>query len=801
MRELILPLLAALLVLQLPLLLLARWLGRPLRWEAVLLGWALPLLLLLPWLDGKRVLAPTGQLLAVLPGLQTPAPAKPDPHGELNDVVYCLIPWELEVRHALAARRLPLWSDLVDGGSSPWSNPQAQALSPVAMLARALPIQHSLLGCLALKVLVALQGACVLCRRAGAGRGAAAIGGASFALGGAILGWSLFPHSTAAAWAPWVVAGVVVAMRRPRSRALVALSLATAALLLSGQPEMAAGAIALAAFVGLWLAKRGRVGRGVLAAALAGVLGVLLAAPQLLPFAAAAGHSLRAGERLAGGLPHVEAGRGARGWFVEGGWQIFPGPFSPLVYGKPYGPTFGGPWAWPIALSAYTGLVALAAAAAAATLGGRRRKRRRIAAPFLLTWVVALVLASRFVPLEQLLFRIPPLRVPELSRMLPFGCLGLAVAAALGIEQLRRARRRVLPAAVACVALAPALLLTPRWEIAVLAAGAAAGFWLLALRRVPAGIAVLAAVLLLDLVPWARPQLPAADAASFYPLTGTLRAVKREMRHGPWRAVAEDRLVYPSLLPVYGIADVRPHNPLAVREQLAVLGRAFGFAPGGALESYFSRFGNVEHPLLDFLNVRVVLTNPYLPAKRRLERVYGPDPRVFLVMRNPDALPRWFLPTTAEALPKRRVLDWIGGLADARRVALLAEETHGWLPAPRAWQADAVQPLREVPGDLELQVGGAGERLLATSLPGPRGWSARRASDGGELPVLTVNGAFLGVRVPPGVERVRLRYLPPGLWAGVALAVAGVLGLIVLATSSAPVWSPGSARSRAGSRR
>jgi len=147
------------------------------------------------------------------------------------------------------------------------------------------------------------------------------------------------------------------------------------------------------------------------------------------------------------------------------------------------------------------------------------------------------------------------------------------------------------------------------------------------------------------------------------------------------------------------------------------------------------------------------------------------------------------------------VLDWIGGLADARHVALLAEETHGWLPAPRAWQADAVQPLREVPGDLELQVGGAGERLLATSLPGPRGWSARRASDGGELPVLTVNGAFLGVRVPPGVERVRLRYVPPGLWAGVALAVAGVLGLIVLATSSAPVWSPGSARSRAGSRR
>ena len=784
-------------MLQLPLLLLARWLGRSLRWEAVLLGWALPLLLLLPWLDGKRVLAPTGQLLEVLPGLQTPAPATLDPHRELNDIVYCLIPWELEVRHALAAARLPLWSDLVDGGSSPWSNPQAQALSPVAMLARALPIQHSLLGSLALKILVALQGAWVLCRRVGAGRGAAAIGGASFALGGAILGWSLFPHSTAAAWAPWVVAGVVVAMRRPRPRALVALALATAALLLSGQPEIAAGAVALAAFVGLWRAQARPRGprrcwrrRSPACWAWRSRRRSSCPSPRRPGTACVPASGSPAGCRRSRPAAARAAGSSRRGG------RSSRARFSPLVYGKPYGPTFGGPWAWPIALSAYTGLVALAAAAAAA-LG---RKRRRIAAPFLLTWVVALVLASRFVPLEQLLFRIPPLRVPELSRMLPFGCLGLAVAAALGVEQLRRARRRARAG---------------RGRLRRVGAGAAAHAAMGrrraggSSRRPGVGSWRCAAS-----PPASRCSPPRCSSTSC--LGGgrscrprTRRASTRsparsapssaELRHGPWRAVAEDLLVYPSLLPVYGIADVRPHNPLAVREQLAVLGRAFGFAPGGAYESYFSRFGNVEHPLLDFLNVRVVLTNPYLPAKRRLERVYGPDPRVFEVMRNPDALPRWFLPTAAEAVPKRRVLDWIGGLVDARRVALLAEETHGWLPAPRAWQADAVRALREVPGDLELRVGGAGERLLATSLPGPRGWSARGGD--GKLPLLTVNGAFLGVRVPAGVERVRLRYVPPGLWPGVALAVAGALGLLVVATRSAPAWSRGSGRCRAGSRR
>ena len=776
MRALILPLLLGLGLLQLPLLLLARWLGRKLRWEAVALGWALPLLLLLPWLDGRHVLAPTGVLLTVLPGT-SPSAAARDPHGELNDVPYCIIPWELEVRHALSEGRLPFWSDLVDGGNSPWSNPQAQPLSPVAMLARALPIQHHLLACLALKLLVAFQGAWVLCRLLGARRGAAAVGGASFALGGAILGWSLFPHSTVAAWAPWVVAGVIAAMRRPRPASLVALSLATAALLLAGQPEMAAFAIGLAVFAGLWLARRRRIVRGVVAAALAGALGAALAAPHLVPFTMRAQHSLRAGERLVGGLPSVESGRGARGWFVEEGWQIFPGPFSPLVYGEPYGPTFGGPWAWPIGLSAYTGLVALALAAAA--LG---KRRRRVAAPFLIAWALALVLTSRFVPIEQLLFRIPPLRVPEFSRLLPFGCLGLAVAAALGIEELRHARRPRALAWLACAALVPALLLTPRWEIVVLVAGAVAGAWLLALRRARAGVAVLAAVVLLDLVPWGRPQLPAADPASFYPKTATMRAIKRQTRGGPWRAVAEDLLVYPSLLTVYDVAELRTHNPLAPREQLTVLQRAFGFAPGSAYEVYFSRFGNVEHPLLDFLNVRVVISNPYLSEKHRLKRVFGPDERAFLVLRNPNALPRWFLATGAEAVPRSKVLDWIGGMRDARRVALVAEETGGWLPAAQPWQAEAVRPLGGHMGDLELGVGGAGERLLATSLPGPRGWSARGA-DGVALQTLTVNGAFVGVRVPPRVARVRLRYLPPGLWQGVAAAVLGALGLAATALS------------------
>src|SRR6185503_9496334 len=133
---------------------------------------------------------------------------------------------------------------------------------------------------------------------------------------------------------------------------------------------------------------------------------------------------------------------------------------------------------WPIALSAYTGLVALAGGATV-LIGWRRR----IAAPFLIAWAAALVAASRFVPLERLLHLVPPLRVPELSRLLPLGCLGLAVAAALGCEKLRRGTRRRAGAAAATLAVLPALLLTPVLRVAVIALGSAVGSRLLALRR------------------------------------------------------------------------------------------------------------------------------------------------------------------------------------------------------------------------------------------------------------------------------------------------------------------------------
>jgi hypothetical protein len=99
---------------------------------------------------------------------------------------------------------------------------------------------------------------------------------------------------------------------------------------------------------------------------------------------------------------------------------------------------------------------------------------------------------------------------------------------------------------------------------ALIAAGAFAALSGLASRRRLAA-ALLGIALLLDLVPWGRSLLPAGHAALFYPRTPFLADLTREVSvpGGPYRAVGAEYLVYPSLLPFYGIAEVRPHNPLA----------------------------------------------------------------------------------------------------------------------------------------------------------------------------------------------------------------------------------------------
>ncbi|HEY0783371.1 MAG TPA: YfhO family protein, partial [Thermoanaerobaculia bacterium] len=83
------------------------------------------------------------------------------------------------------------------------------------------------------------------------------------------------------------------------------------------------------------------------------------------------------------------------------------------------------------------------------------------------------------------------------------------------------------------------------------------------------------------------------------------------------------------------------------------------------------------------------------------------------------------------------------------------------------------------PGHLVLAAPKAhGETLVATSIPLSAGW--RATGEGRTLQAVTVDGACLGVRVPAGVERIELSFVPRGFVAGCVLCGVGLLGCLAL---------------------
>jgi hypothetical protein len=741
--------------------LLARGLGVRLErhaWHVMLLGVLLPLLFLSPWLDRSRLFGPSDVLAVAVPG--APVLPRSARHDLLNDPVFQFLPWELEVRHAFHERRLPLWSDALDGGSSPWSNPTAAVLSPFAMAARAFPIQHHLLAVLAFALLVGFEGTWVLGRAVGLSRPARLLAAAGFCLGGGMMSWALFPQTATAAWVPWLAAVAVRLFRRGADRRTIATAaLLTAALILSGHPEVAAIGGLFAALCGLALRsrrsrRRGAFARAFGAAALAGCLGLGLTAPLVLPFLALLPQSARAEETLL--RPAVQST-----WFGTGLAGFLLAPTNPRAFGRPFEDPFGGPVNWVDADAGYAGLVAFAGAWIALFAS----RRRRVAAPFLAFAAVSLLLTAHFLPLSRVLDAVPPLRTVAYARFLIVGSLALAVAGGMGIDALLRAGR----SRRGTVASGVALALSAGLSLWVHADPWVAGLWLLlgaaglaALRRPRPAAALLALVLLLDQVPWARSLLPTGRPELFYPPSAPLLALRAEVSEsagggaggagGPWRAVGAGYTALASILPVYGIDEVRPHNPLVPAAYLRVLGAAFGYRP--TMVDYFGSFGNLDHPLLDFLNVRAVVE-----ASAGGVRVY----------RNPGALPRWFIPSGADVIRLRDLEAWIAALRDPRRVAVYERET-GF--------AGTVTAEAVCPGRIILRVDAPRPALVATSLGRPEGWRVTAA--GAPLPALVVNGAFLGFRAPAGSSRVELRFVPPGLLPGAAVAAAALIACCAL---------------------
>jgi hypothetical protein len=619
-------------------------------------------------------------------------------------------------------------------------------------------------------MLIALQGTWLAARLLGASEGAALLAGGGFALGGGIVAWGLFPHTSTVAWASWLLAAVIRLVRRPSWIYVVCAALLTSVIAYSGHPELAVASGLLAAVCGIALSS-GRVGRlrGIGAAALAATLGLGLAAPHVLPFVHVMKQALRADETKWHPLPNDEVH-----WIQPSTWcvgeqgRLVLQPANPVALGEPFVDPPPIPTEWPVPGSIYSGLVVFAGALAVLA------SRRRYLLPFAAFAAIGMALAMRFLTLERVLRTLPGLKVIAFNRVLPVVALCVCLLAAVGLSRLlsRRPGRAVWAAAMiaaACsLAIAPSPHVVTLW--CLLLGGLVIGRW-----NPRVATAVLTFVMLMDLVPWARGMLPTGRRDLFYPATAaTLEMVRQTTDDGPWRVVGNSMAYYPALLSVHGIEDIRFHNPLAPQAYARLLGEVFGFHGG---HEYFSSFDVVDHAMLDFLNVKVVAMARGVEVPQGLQRGKLPGAGAIRLSRNPAALRRFFIAPAIEVVPEAEAGATVVDLVDPRTVVVAAEEVGEWRPPSSIWMPRAVRVERLAQGEIDLRLPPRGEKLLATSLTFPEGWVA--TSDGNRLRTLRINSAFLGVIVPSRVETVRLRFVPPGLRLGLVLCVVSMVVLTV----------------------
>jgi hypothetical protein len=289
----------------------------------------------------------------------------------------------------------------------------------------------------------------------------------------------------------------------------------------------------------------------------------------------------------------------------------------------------------------------------------------------------------------------------------------LRASAAAATGETRQALAAALAAAAVPLALLAALLLLwrarPRF-----AAGAALG------------LAAAAATELFvqgeRLYAWGDPR----DAFRETPLTRFLASRPR-----PFRVVGADAALFPGTNLFAGAEDVRVHDAVERRSYVTLLDREAGYPPA----EYFKRISRLDAPLLDFLNVRYLVTGDRSrPSTARWRRVYdGPDGAVF--------------------------------------------ESSGAAPRVSSATAD-ISDYSDTTNTVTFRARNGSDQaaFAVASLVQDGGWSARDERNK-VVPLEVASAMFLAVRVPPGDHRIRLEYTPPGLrpGAGVSLATVGLL--------------------------
>lgn len=702
--------------------------------------------------------------------------------SELNDLPMQIVPWMHQVRESWKSLTPPLWNHYSGGGYPLLGNGQSSALSLLHFLALPLPLGRAVSAEAAMKVLIALTFTFLYCRRRYSLLGST-LAAVTFGFGGFITGWLHFPMVTAACLAPAVLYAIdLLAERWTRGRFLFAALLWTQ-LLFAGHPETAAHLFWLGAVYVLWLVlAEKKPWRLILSLGGALAVSALLAAPYLAPLLETMPKSKRVAELKnvpysAEDLPYQD-----RNCAIV---MFQPHFFGQVPWEKPWGPTDTEP------LGGFPGMFGWVAWIAVAThvILYRQWRSREMFYAVLTLFVLGVIFS--WPGIGESFHLMMPIAAHARARLL-FTLL-CAIQAAAAIDLVRRT-----PLLLGILAGAATLFLLLRIPM-----GSAYRFDTAVLGMLP-GIAVL---IVATIFAWTRGKQAAAMALlvvaitdlfivgrdrsmplpdrMLYPKTPMIARLQelaaKAPPNEPFRFAGIGPQFFPNLSAIYGIEDIRAHDPMSNARYLAFLRLTADYEPW----NYFAFLNDPTKPVFDFLNVRYVALSPGAPVTdpERYNLVY--DGRDGRILENRTVLPRFYAVRNVllefrdeVRYPQLRVhRDWATtAILDNLETNNAQLRDDFFKPRPADSPLATARIVTASPTDFRIRADAPRWSLIVSSIPWWPGWKV--TVNGERVKPLRVNAAFLAIPIPPGPSDVRVRYVPVTFWAGVW--VAGLTVVVLL---------------------
>lgn len=808
-------------------------------WTAVLLLLAALAVFFWPAVLGGRVLLPADLVFDLDPlwWHLTPDGYTGPSNALLADQVYQFLPWRLFATRWVRAGRIPLWNPYTDAGLPFVGNAQSAIFSPFNLIGYLVPFYTSFTVTVIFRLFIAGFFTFLFAREIGLGRYGALMAAMTFPLSGPMIGWLGHPHSAAIAWLPAMFFAAERALTRESIPYAMLCGCIIGAQFLGGHPEtsfhmgLAWGAYALYRAIAITGWRPIRLFPQLVRVAAAGLIGVLLAAVQLVPFAEALFHSAALSVKSATG----ETANWASRLLFE--WHEWPGLlllFLPQYFGTPLDNSYWYPYSNYVELNAYAGILPLVLAAAVVYcyLRQAHSPHRSLVLFFALMAVFSLGIAIRM-PLLNIVNYLPLFSLAANGRLRLIYVFAVAILAGMGVDRIAagdmQSHRRVLYlllilAVLSLVLIAAAYAGLVLFKDKIIRSGytfidahwgsnpylnrpreyyyalveeryakklslyrpdhvamylpvliALAWFALRSGLNRPLGRKVfpwgMLALTFVDLCLVGMPFNPKFSPQDVLPTPGAVRFLQQD--RSIYRVCGTGLILYPNVGMVFGLQDVRGYDTVVPSRYAALVDRI----DGHYRHHFHSLFTRADSPLLDLLNVKYLLTDQE-PGKK-WELVYQ-DAGTVRVYRNRDVLPRAFVVYRAEVVVSaaESLERLAGGGFNFRQQVILEERPAGWTePAQIPPIAPEVRFISYGPNRVLLEVKTDADGLLILTDNYAPGWKA--LLDGQPTHTYVADHAFRAVVVPTGRHQVEFIYQPMSFWIGAAVTLLTIFALLI----------------------